>query len=76
MRAPWVSVEGLNVSLWRRCLGLCKQGGEGLGESGNRFPFNGHGRGADEGSPDEGAGGLLYGGKGLYLSVSNVTVFL
>ncbi len=26
-------------------------------------------------SPVEGAGGLLHGGKGLYLSVSNVTVF-
>lgn len=27
-------------------------------------------------SPVEGAGGLLQGGKGLYLSESNVTVFL
>ena len=38
------------MSLWR-CLGLCKEGGEGLGESGYRCPFDRQDRGAEEGSP-------------------------
>lgn len=34
------------MSLCRRCLGLCKLGGEGLGESGYGCPFDWHGKAA------------------------------